>query len=251
MLSSNLLQGKVALVTGANRGIGRAIAKQFIYHGALVYANARTHDSLDGLISELSTDLRSNLKPVYFDITDSDAAKNVFLKIHKESKQLDCLVNNAGIMKDALIGMISRQLINELFTTNVYSTIELLQLAVKLMARQNSGSIVNISSMVGTNGNYGQMAYSASKGAVISLTKSAAKELAPKNIRVNAIAPGIIETDLLRNVDAQVMDSLKSRIGMKRIGTPDDVAGLATFLASDLSKYVTGQVIGVDGAALM
>lgn len=251
ILSSNLLSGKVALVTGANRGIGKAIAAQFVQYGAVVYANARTVGSLDDLIAELPIDLQANLMPVYFDVTDVDQAKQTFLRISKESKKLDCLVNNAGIMKDALVGMISKQLIQETFAVNVTAVIELTQLAVKLMARQNSGSIINISSMVGTNGNAGQSTYSASKGAVISFTKSVAKELASKNIRVNAIAPGVIETDLLSTVDSQAMEAIKSKIGMKRMGKPEDVAGLATFLASDLSNYVTGQIIGVDGAAIM
>lgn len=251
MLPSNLLSGKVALVTGANRGIGKAIATQFVLCGAAVYANARREGSLDELISELPFDLQNNLIPVYFDVTDVEQAKQTFLRINKESKKLDCLVNNAGIMKDALVGMISKQLIQETFAVNVTAVIELTQLAVKLMARQNSGSIVNVSSMVGTNGNAGQSTYSASKGAVISFTKSIAKELAPKNIRVNAIAPGVIDTELLKNVDSQAIGLIKAKIGMKRMGSPEDVAGLATFLASDLSNYVTGQIIGVDGAAIM
>lgn len=248
---SDILKDKIALVTGSNRGIGRAIVKHFVLNGAIVYANARIEGSLENLINELPESLKNNLIPVYFDIRDTDASKLAFIKINKEARKLDCLVNNAGIMKDALIGMITRPLIQETFEINVFAVIQLTQLAVKLMTRQNSGSIVNISSMVGTNGNAGQSVYSASKGAIIALTKSAAKELAPKNIRVNAIAPGIIETDLLKNVDQHTMELIKARIGMKRMGTPDDVAGLATFLASDLSNYVTGQILGVDGAAIM
>lgn len=250
-LSSNLLNGKVALITGCNRGIGRSIAKQFVLHGATVYANARIEGSLNELIDEIPTGLKNHLIPAYFDVNNGEAVKQVFLKINKEHKQLDCLVNNAGIMKDALIGMVSKQLMQDLFTTNVFAVMDLMQFAVKLMSKQNSGSIINIASLVGTNGNPGQIAYSGTKGAVISMTKTAAKELAPKNIRVNAIAPGVIETGLLSDVNSQTMDAIKSKIGMKRVGTPDDVAGVAVFLASDLSIYVTGQIIGVDGATLM
>lgn len=246
-----MLKNKVALVTGANRGIGKAIAKKFAENGATVYANARKEGAFEELFSEIPASIQSSIIPVYFDVTDTNAVKQAFIKINKDAKQLDCLVNNAGIMKDALIGMISKELISEVFAVNIFATIELTQFAAKFMLKQCSGSIINISSMVGINGNMGQSAYSASKGAVISFTKSAAKELAPKNIRVNAIAPGLIETDLIGKVNPHSLEIIKSNIGMNRIGKPDDVAGLATFLASDLSNYITGQIISVDGAAIM
>lgn len=249
--SSKLLAEKVVLITGCNRGIGKEIAKTFVQNGAIVYANARKEGSLDELIGELSDSLKTNLIPVYFDVNDVDLVKQVIIRINKDHKRLDCLVNNAGIMKDALIGMVTKKLMLELFETNVFAVLDLMQYASKLMIRQNFGSIINISSIVGIKGNSGQIAYSATKGAVISMTKTASKELAKKNIRVNAIAPGVIETDLLADIDQQKLDYIKSSIGMGRIGKAKDVANLALFLASDLSEYITGQIISVDGSVLM
>ena len=147
--------------------------------------------------------------------------------------------------------MISDNLIEEIFQTNVYASIKLLQFSAKLMMRQKSGSIINMSSIMGTNGNKGQAVYSSSKGAIISLTKAAAKELAPYNIRVNALAPGIIDTDMFRNIEKKKQQDKIESIGMNRLGTPEDVANACVFLASDMSSYITGQILGVDGSAIV
>jgi 3-oxoacyl-[acyl-carrier protein] reductase len=247
-LASKLLAGKTILITGCNRGIGYEIAKLFVSNGALVYANARKNGSLNDLVSELPNEFSENIIPVYFDVNDSYKLKQVFLRIIKENKRLDCLVNNAGIMKDALIGMVTKELMLELFETNVFAVMDLTQYAVRLMRRENYGSIINISSIAGISGNEGQIAYSSSKGAVNSMTKTAAKELAKYNIRVNAIAPGVIDTDLISGIDQDKLNLIKSKIGMGRPGNPNDVANLALFLASDLSSYITGQIICVDGS---
>lgn len=247
-LASKLLAGKTILITGCNKGIGYEIAKLFASNGALVYANARKNGSLNDLVAELPNEFSENIIPVYFDVNDSDKLKLVFLRIIKENKRLDCLVNNAGIMKDALIGMVTKELMLELFETNVFAAMDLTQYAVRLMRRKNYGSIINISSIAGISGNVGQIAYSASKGAVNSMTKTAAKELAKYNIRVNAIAPGVIETDLISGIDQDKLNLIKSKIGMGKLGKPSDVANLALFLASDLSSYITGQIICVDGS---
>jgi len=154
-------------------------------------------------------------------------------------------------MKDALIGMISDEIIHKTYNVNVFGIINMTQLAAKLMTRQKSGSIINLASIVGVNGNRGQLVYSGTKGAVIAMTKTAAKELAPYNIRVNAIAPGIIDTEMFRSVDAKHQQEHIQRIGMGRLGKPVDIANTCLFLASYLSEYVTGQIIGVDGAALV
>lgn len=251
MLTSNLLAEKVVLITGCNRGIGKEIAKTFVMNGAIVYANARKDGSLEELIRELPDSLKINIIPVYFDVNDVDLVKQVIVRINKDHKRLDCLVNNAGIMKDALIGMVTRKLMLELFETNVFAVMDLMQYAVKLMSKQGAGSIINISSIVGTRGNAGQIAYSATKGAIVSMTKTASKELAKMNIRVNAIAPGVIQTDLLADIDKHKMDQIICKIGMGRIGKTSDVANLALFLASDLSEYITGQIISVEGSVLM
>jgi len=248
---SDLLQGKVTLITGCNRGIGLSILKRFIDNAGTVYACARTQGCLDAIIKEFPNEKQKRIIPCYFDVNDSSAVKKTFVLINRKSGRLDCLVNNAGIMQDALIGMVSKKLMRDLFETNVFAMVDLMQYAVKLMSRQKSGSIINISSIVGVNGNPGQIAYSATKGAVISLTKTAAKELAASFIRVNSIAPGIIDTDMLASIGAKKVEEIKSKIGMRRLGRPDDIADAALFLASDLSAYITGQIIGVDGSTIL
>jgi len=246
-----LLTNKVAFITGTSRGIGKNIVEQYAINNATIYANARTEGSIDDYTKKLCKKYNVTIIPLYFDVTDVTAAKNAILKIKKEQGKLDILVNNAGIMKDALIGMISADMMHEIFETNVFAVMEMIQLASKLMTRQKSGSIINISSIVGVNGNKGQLVYSASKGAIISITKTAAKELAPNNIRVNAIAPGMIDTAMFRSISESHQSELVNNIGMGRIGSPEDVAKACVFLASDLSNYVTGQILGVDGSAIV
>ena len=245
-----MLKENIALVTGTSRGIGRQIALAFAENGMTVYANARKENSLDSLIGE-SESMNGKVIPVYFDVTDADAAKNTIMRIKKESGKLDCLVNNAGIIHDALIGMIDKKTIRDVFETNVFAVMELMQLAARIMTKQKSGSIINLASIVGVNGNKGQLVYSASKGAVIAMTKTAAKELAPQNIRVNAVTPGMIDTEMFRAIGIEKVTERLNNIGMGRLGTPDDVAKVCIFLASDMSEYITGQIIGVDGAAII
>jgi len=247
---NDLLTGKVALVTGASRGIGRQIVLAFAENGATVYANARKEGSLDGL-SENRGNISGKLIPIYFDVTDADASKNAVMRINRESGKLDCLVNNAGITQDALIGMINKKAVRDVFEINVFAVIELTQLAARIMIKQKSGSIINMASIMGVNGNKGQFVYSASKGAVIAMTKTAAKELAPHKIRINAVAPGMIDTEMFRSIGEEKAIERIKNIGMGRLGTPEDVAKVCLFLASDLSEYVTGQIICVDGAAII
>jgi len=246
-----MLDKKVALVTGASRGIGLATAELFARNGSVVYANARVEGCLDAVAAGLKSDHNAELIPLYFDVTDSHGVKNAFIRIKKERGKLDILINNAGILKDALIGMISGDMIREIFEVNVFAVAELIQIASKFMKKQNSGSIINISSIVGVSGNKGQLAYSASKGAVIAMTKTAAKELAQHNIRVNAVAPGMIDTDMFNSIGTERITELAANIGMKRLGTPEDIAKVCMFLASDLSEYITGQVLGVDGSTII
>ncbi|NCB43732.1 MAG: SDR family oxidoreductase [Clostridia bacterium] len=241
MSNYNLLLNKVAIVTGCNRGIGKAILEAFLQNGAVVYAVARK----EGCFQEMSPS--SRLIPCYMDVKDKEAIKNLFLKIKKESGRLDVLVNNAGVMQDALLGMITNAQTHETFDVNVFANISMMQYASKLMIRQKSGSIINLASIMGVYGNAGQIVYAASKGAVIAMTKSAAKELGPNNIRVNAIAPGIIGTDMLYSVSEEKLNCLKKKVAMGTIGFPSEVAKAALFLASDLSNYISGQVLGVDG----
>jgi len=250
-MKPQLLENKICFVTGAARGIGKGIVTEFAKNGATVYANGLREGSIDELSIKMREKYNANVIPLYFNVTDAVASKEAIMKIKRDQGRLDVLVNNAGIMKDSLIGMISKSLIEETFDVNVFAVIEMLQLAAKLMVRQKSGSIINISSIIGVNGNKGQLVYSASKGAIIAITKSAAKELSDKNIRVNAVAPGIIDTDLSRAVGEERILKRLENVGMGRLGTPEDVANACVYLASDLSKYVTGQIIGVDGSALV
>lgn len=241
-----MLSNKIAIITGATKGIGRAIALLFANENATVYGIGRNQKELNELAA-----LSPNIHSIQADIRQTDSLQELFFSIHKEQKHIDILVNNAGIMNDALLGMITEDMMTEMFQTNVFSVIQLTQLASRFMKRQKSGSIITIASIIGVNGNAGQSVYSATKGAVISFTKSAAKELASSGIRVNAIAPGIIDTGLLSNVPDDKLAKRISQIKLGRIGQPEDVANTALFLASNASSYVTGQILNVDGLTIL
>lgn len=241
-----MLKGKTAIVTGATKGIGKAIVQLFADQGAVVYGLGRNQEDLKKL-----NEYADNVHPVLADVCSSNQCKEIFSTIYKEEGRIDILVNNAGVMQDALIGMITDSLIETLFQTNVYAVIQLTQLAARFMKRQKEGAILNLSSIIGVNGNPGQSVYSATKGAVISFTKSAAKELAPQGIRVNAIAPGIIQTDLLASVPEEKLQERISKIQLGRMGTPQEVAEAALFLVSDRSRYISGQILGVDGVTIL
>lgn len=245
-----MLKGKVALITGANRGIGRQTALLFARNGAHVILNARTEGSLAQVHDEI-TAAGGKADCVYFSVSCPKEVKRGFNELLKISKRLDILVNNAGILRDALLGMVNEEMIREVFETNVFGVLYCSQYAARLMARNGSGSIINMSSVIGRYGNSGQSVYGGSKAAVIGITTSLAKELAEAGIRVNAIAPGVIDTDMIRNLPAEKFESLRDGIKMNRLGDASDVAKAALFLASDLSDYITGQVIGVDGGIVV
>jgi 3-oxoacyl-[acyl-carrier protein] reductase len=247
-----LLQGKIALITGAARGIGLATARSFAHHGATVLMLGRNEESLSAVKEQIAVDFpQCRVDPFVADVSEPDQVRDAFQKIHKEYGALHVLVSNAGILEDALIGMVSEQQLQRVFATNTFGFIYCAQYAARLMARGNGGSIVSVSSIIGTNGNGGQSVYGGSKAAVIGITKSLAKELAPKNIRVNAVAPGLIDTDMSRSLPREKYDERLNSIAMGRAGTAEDVANAIVFLASDLSTYITGQVLGVDGGMLV
>lgn len=248
---SKILEGKICLVTGSNRGIGKAIVERYAEEGAIVYANARKVGSLDEWATSCSLKYNTQVIPLYFDVVDNAAAKQAILRIKNEQQRLDVLVNNAGLVTYELLSMINFESLREMFDVNVIGTIQLIQLASRLMTRQKSGSIINMSSIVGDKGVKGQLAYSATKGAVISVTKSASKELASSNIRVNAIAPGMVGTDRLLEVFEKSFKNRLSDIGMGRLAKPEEIANVCVFLGSDLSEYVTGQILGVDGGTIL
>lgn len=235
-----LLENKVVLVTGAGRGIGKVIAEQFVADGAVVYANDLNEVIIDGA------------KSICFDVTDSAALKAGLMQIYKAEGRIDCVVNNAAVIANQKLGMVTKPLLEKMYAVNVFAVIDIMQIVSRLMARNGGGSIINMASVTGVVGSPGQVAYSASKGAVIAMTKSAAKELSPMGIRVNAVAPGIIKTERfeeLYEVSGEKIDQRISRIALGRLGTPQDVANAVAFLASDRASYISGQILGVDGCA--
>ena len=249
---SKLLENKVCIITGAAQGIGRAIAEQFAADGAIVYVCDRQEGTMDAWANESSEKYSTRVNPLYFDVTDAQAVKISFMSIFKQEGRIDALVNNAGVVFNRKIGMILREETELMFRVNVIAVLEMIQLVSRLMARTGGGSIVNIASVTAVLGSPGQVAYSATKGAIISMTKSAAKELASQSIRVNAVAPGIVKTERfeeLYQASGDKIDERISRIALGRLGTPEDIAHSCAFLASDRASYISGQILGVDGCA--
>lgn len=250
--SFDLLKGKVIIVTGAGRGIGQAMATVFAQNGAVVYATDVRPGSVEEWCAEVNAAAAGEVRSLYFDISSEQEAKAAVMQIKKECGHIDGLVNNAGVEFNELIGMISPDNMQKMFNVNVFGTINMLQMVSRIMGRQETGgSIVNIASMVALRGNRGQLVYSATKGAVISLTKSAAKELAEKKIRVNAIAPGLTNTAMMQQADPEKLKSRISNICMGRLAEPEDIAKACMFMLSDLSVYVSGQILAVDGCTIM
>lgn len=241
----NLLDNKIAIVTGAGRGIGRAIAEKYASEGAQVYAADIREEDLKW------TDENVNVHGVVLDICDFAAVKNAVMGIKKEHGHIDILVNNAGLISYEMMSMIDYEKFRKMLEVNVVSLIHFMQLVGRVMARQQSGSIINMASMVAVKGAAGQLSYAASKGAVISATKSAAKELADNHIRVNAIAPGMVGTERFKAVLEEKFSQKINDIPFGRLAEPKDIANAALYLASDMSSYVTGQVLGIDGAAII
>lgn len=247
-----MLTGKVCIVTGGSRGIGKGISQVFAQNGAVVYAVSTREGAVEAWSEEFNRTVRGEVRGLCFDVADEKAVKNGVLQVKRECGHIDGLVNNAGVEFNELIGMISRDNLEKMFSVNVFGTISMLQLVSRVMGRQSSGgSIVNIASMTALRGNRGQLAYSATKGAVVSLTKSAAKELAEKKIRVNAIAPGLTNTDMMKQADPEKLRSRIDNICMGRLAEPEDIANACLFLVSDLSVYISGQVLAVDGCTIM
>lgn len=251
MVLDDALKNKVCLITGASKGIGLSVVETFLEHGAIVYANARSVNSFDLSIGDLSAKYGERFVPIYFDVTDFPGSKNAILKIKKEQGRLDVLINNAGVITYELLPMIDFDKTREMFEVNVIASIYLMQLAARLMSRQKQGSIINMASLVGVEGAAGQLAYSATKGALVSATKSAAKELAEYNIRVNAIAPGMVGTERFKLVMEEKFKHKLDSVGFGRLADPQEIADACLYFASDLSTYTTGQVLKIDGSTIL
>lgn len=245
-----ILEGKVALITGASKGIGRAIAQKYAEMGAQV---AFTYLSSVEKGQQLEQELAGHgtqVKGYRSDAADFAQAEKLVENVVADFGRLDILVNNAGIAKDGLLMRMSEEQWDTVINTNLKSVFNLTKAATKSMMRQRSGSIINMTSIVGLKGNAGQTNYAASKAGIIGFTKSVALELGSRNIRSNAIAPGYIETEMTGHLDEAVAEEWKKAIPLRRAGTPEDVANCAVFLASDQSAFITGQVLQVDGGML-
>lgn len=250
MSKTSLLAEKVCLVTGGNRGIGKSIVETFLANEAIVYTIVRKRDSMAEL-KEKYNQSEERLIENCFDITDYTRQLDAVAQIRRDAGQLDVVVNNAAISMNEAFGMITPDSVRQMFEVNVIAPMQLSQLSARIMMRKHKGSIINISSIVGLKGDEGQVAYSASKGAVISMTKSMAKELGKYNIRVNSVAPGLTNTEMYTAVEEEKMRHRISNIKMERISTPQDIANACLFLASDLSSYISGQILGVDGCSVL
>lgn len=247
-----LLENKVSLITGAGRGIGRVIAERFAGDGAIVYVNDLVPGDMEEWARDCAERHGTRVVPVCFDVADGAALKAGLMSICKAEGRIDVVVNNAAIIQNQKLGMVTKPLLEKMYGVNVFAVIDMIQAVSRLMARTGGGSIVNIASITGVVGSPGQVAYSSTKGAVIAITKSAAKELGPQRIRVNAVAPGLIETERfeeLYEAGGDKIDQRISRIALGRLGTPQEVADAVSFLASDRASYISGHILGVDGCA--
>lgn len=243
-----LLEGKVALVTGASRGIGKAVAICFAQHGAdVAFTSTAVSEAAQQTLAELEA-LGVKAKAYASNAASFEESHEVVKQVMEDFGRIDVLVNNAGITKDGLMMRMSEAQWDDVINVNLKSAFNFIHAVTPIMARQRSGSIINMTSVVGVGGNAGQCNYSASKAGMIGLTKSIAKEMGPRGIRANAIAPGFIETDMTNSLPQELRDGWLKEIPLRRAGTPEDVAKVALFLASELASYVSGQVIHCCGA---
>ncbi len=245
-----MLKNKTVLVTGASRGIGRATALLLAEHGARIIANYnQSEKEVDALLSELHDKGREGVK-VRADVSNEQEVKAMFVEVRRLGG-IDVLVNNAGVVSNNLLLMTSSGEFQKVVDTNNRGAFLCMQHAARIMTKHGHGKIVNLSSIVGRNGNSGQVAYAGSKAFIIGMTKAAARELGPAGITVNAVAPGLIDTDMTRDLRDDFKVKLLNNVALGRIGTSVDVARVVLFLSTELSDYVSGQVIGVDGCQIM
>jgi 3-oxoacyl-[acyl-carrier protein] reductase len=243
---SGELRDRVSLVTGASRGIGRAIARELASRGATVLAAARDQEKLAAVVAEIVAEGGKALA-VSLDVADPASVEQAFDAILKTHGRLDHLVNNAGIIRDNLVLRMKPEDWRLVLDTNLTGAFLCTQAALRPMLKQRAGRIVNVTSVVGLTGNPGQANYAASKAGLVGLTRSVAREVASRSITVNAVAPGFIETDMTAAMTDKAREAVASQIPLGRVGQPEDVAGAVAFLVSDRAAYITGQVLCVDG----
>lgn len=245
-----LLDNKIAIITGATRGIGRGIAVEFANQGANVaFTYSSSVDAANALETELNA-IGIKAKGYQSNAAEFDTAQELAKEILKEFGGIDILVNNAGITKDNLLMRISEDDFDKVIDVNLKSVFNMTKAVIRPMMKQRSGSIINMSSVVGLKGNAGQSNYAASKSGILGFSKSVALELGSRNIRSNVIAPGFIETEMTGKLDEATVQTWRDAIPLKRGGTPEDIANACVFLASDMSSYITGQTLSVDGGML-
>ncbi|MEW6433259.1 MAG: 3-oxoacyl-[acyl-carrier-protein] reductase [Myxococcota bacterium] len=242
---------KVALVTGGSRGIGRAIAVELARRGATVVLSYAGNEAAAAETVKTITDAGGKAKAVRFDVADTEACAKAVDEVVKEFGRLDVLVNNAGVAIDGLLMRFKDEDWDKTLDTNLKGAFALMRAASRPMMKQKGGAIVNLSSVVGEMGNAGQAAYAASKAGLIGLTKSVARELASRNIRVNCVTPGFITTDMTAALNAELKEKMAAAIPLSRIGKAEEVAAAVAFLASDAASYITGEVLKVNGGMYM
>ncbi len=246
------MQGKVALVTGGSRGIGRAVCLALAQRGALVLACARDKTLLEDLAAEArKRECPGSVDPRSLDVTDRAAVDPLIEAVAEQHQRIDILVNNAGITRDGLLLNMEDAQFEDVLTTNLRSAFWLTRAVSKIMVRQRYGRIVNMTSVTGVMGNAGQANYAAAKAGLIGFTKSTARELAKRNITCNAVAPGFIDTDMTRGLPEKIKETYKQLIPLGRFGQAEEIAEVVAFLAGDAASYLTGQVIVVDGGMHM
>ena len=245
-----LLENKTVVITGASRGIGKGIALVLASHGAnIAFTYSKSVDSANELIEEMSK-FETNCKAYQSDAASFEDSQNLVDQVIKDFGTIDVLINNAGITKDNLLMRMNEDDFDKVVEVNLKSVFNMTKAVQRTMLKQRSGSIINMSSVVGVKGNAGQSNYAASKAGIIGFSKSIALELGSRNIRCNVIAPGFIETEMTEVLDEKVVEEWRNSIPLKRGGNPEDIAGTCVWLASDLSSYVTGQTIHVNGGLL-
>lgn len=246
-----MLTGKIAVVTGAARGIGRAIALALAEEGAEVVINYHHSEERSLAVKEEIEARGGKAAVMQCDVSDYESCEKFVSAVAEMYGHIDIWVNNAGITKDQLLMRMSEEAFDEVIETNLKGTFQCMRFVSRIMVKQRCGRIINLSSVVGIAGNAGQVNYAASKAGVIGMTKSAAKELAGRGITVNAVAPGFIETEMTSVLSEKVQEQAKNQIPLGHFGTPEDVASAVVFLASEQAKYITGQVLQVDGGMVM